>query len=60
MAEMASVCEGCPVFAQCALYALKADGGFYAGVWLPWKHSTGNSQLLRTRARKALRRRVSV
>lgn len=36
--EMSSICSDCPVLMACARYALtEAAGGFYAGVWLPWK-----------------------
>lgn len=39
---MAAVCAQCPVLTKCAAYALKGhngrgvEGGFYAGVWVPW------------------------
>lgn len=59
--EMASVCHTCPVLTQCALYALKgADGGFYAGVWIPWDHTTSPTlRLTRRQARTTLRHMVS-
>lgn len=42
----------------CAEFALSAAGGFYAGVWIPWKYSEPESEdkkLLRGRAREHLR-----
>jgi hypothetical protein len=59
--QMRVVCEGCPVIAKCADYGLKAHGGFYAGVWVPWKDhadSSDNTGRLRSRARDHLRRVV--
>lgn len=39
---MRDVCLGCRVRFDCAEYALDrnapAQGGFYAGMWIPWKH----------------------
>jgi len=41
-AAMAAVCAQCPVLTRCAAYALEGhngrgvEGGFYAGVWVPW------------------------
>ena len=36
--EMSSICAECPLLVSCAEFALtEAVGGFYAGVWLPWK-----------------------
>ena len=36
--EMSSICAECPLLMSCAQFALtEAVGGFYAGVWLPWK-----------------------
>lgn len=36
--QMSSLCAECPVLIACARYALtEASGGFYAGVWLPWR-----------------------
>lgn len=35
-AQMAAVCADCPVLIRCAQLALKQDGGFYAGIWMPW------------------------
>jgi hypothetical protein len=34
---MAAVCETCPVIVDCAVHGLTQPGGFYAGVWLPWR-----------------------
>jgi hypothetical protein len=35
--EMHGICSTCPVKLQCALSGTEgANGGFYAGVWLPW------------------------
>lgn len=62
---MQSICAECPVLAGCATFALtSADGGLYAGIWLPWS-KTLSEPLMATRrnARTALRhiaRRQSV
>lgn len=59
MAEMASICSQCPVIAQCAAYGLTTAGGFYAGVWLPWRPPSSESadlRLIRARARRELTR----
>ena len=63
---MARVCADCPVLNACAEYALighngnGVDGGFYAGVWIPWptyyRHAQRDQS--RRRARHALRRHV--
>lgn len=41
MTRMRAVCDRCPVKIACAEYALNPDlpvpGGFYAGVWIPWR-----------------------
>lgn len=43
--SMAAVCQECPVLRVCADFAVNAnngagvDGGFYAGVWIPWQSS---------------------
>lgn len=56
--EMATVCANCPVLAQCAEYALTGhdgggvEGGFYAGVWIPWSaHYTHAATAGRTAGR---------
>lgn len=41
---MRAVCSQCPVIGQCAAYGLTTAGGFYAGVWIPWKNATETSQ----------------
>lgn len=54
-AAMAAVCAGCPVLTKCAAYALEGyngrgvEGGFYAGVWVPWP-----SYYTRTNRKQAL------
>lgn len=43
---MASLCAECPVRLRCAAYAVHSnnnrgvDGGFYAGIWIPWAYSS--------------------
>lgn len=62
--EMRSICDGCPVIRRCAQDALEAhhglgaDGGMYAGVWLPWRtHRPGRrAGDARLHARVLLRR----
>lgn len=54
---MQSICAECPVLARCANYAITGgDGGFYAGIWVPWS-KTMSEPLMATRrnARTALR-----
>jgi Transcription factor WhiB len=55
---MRAVCQECPVARQCARYALNTAGGFYAGVWLPWRTATESSDvaLMRRISRTQLRR----
>lgn len=56
---MSAICEACPVIIGCALFALGAKGGFYAGVWLPWDKTTSPSlRDDRRAARAALRQKV--
>ena len=61
--EMSSICSECPLLLACARYALtEAAGGFYAGVWLPWKtqREARNRRNARVRLRsKATHRMVS-
>jgi len=61
---MEEICDQCPVILKCADYALHSgngrgvDGGFHAGVWIPWP-SPGEGKsttLARTQARRQLRR----
>lgn len=63
-AEMYAICVGsCPVLSRCASYAAETnngygvDGGFYAGVWIPWRNPTGGStaRSRRSRAWRGLR-----
>lgn len=57
LTQMHTVCSECPVAAFCADYGLTSAGGFYAGVWLPWKSSeSDNLRYLRRRARNDLKR----
>src|SRR5689334_2327480 len=59
--DMAMVCAECPVVLRCAEYALGTnngrgvEGGFYAGMWIPWEASERGQGYLRVRARRALR-----
>lgn len=57
---MAAVCTDCPVLMDCARHALtEANGGFYAGIWMPWDKSSSVTLLLtRRQARNALRDRL--
>lgn len=53
--EMSSICAECPLLMPCAQFALtEAVGGFYAGVWLPWK--TQREAVHRRAARVMLRK----
>lgn len=57
--EMSAICAECPLLMACARYALKeAEGGFYAGVWLPWR--THREARSRRDARGQLRHLVKV
>jgi hypothetical protein len=56
---MAAVCEDCPVIASCAVHGLTQPGGFYAGVWLPWRTTSKENddiRSIRMAGRRALRR----
>lgn len=67
-AQMHAVCLECPVRKACANYAVQAnggrgvDGGYYAGYWLPWPSSTetGDTKLLRSRARRSLKQVANI
>jgi hypothetical protein len=56
---MQEVCETCPLIGKCSGFALRQDGGFYAGHWVPWK-TTGvdgrDNAALRVRSRQGLKR----
>jgi hypothetical protein len=58
-ARMAAVCAQCPVLILCAQASLKQDGGFWAGIWMPWS-ITSSQRILEERrvARRALKRRA--
>lgn len=63
--QMQRVCrEECPVLRGCAAFALKSgageqgvEGGFYAGIWIPWRRlqPTADHTAARQRARLALK-----
>lgn len=56
--EMSAICAECPLLTPCARFALTEPvGGFYAGVWLPWK--TQREAAHRRAARVQLRRMSS-
>ena len=61
LAHMRAVCDGCPVRTRCAAWATNAnngrgvDGGFYAGVWIPWATESDGIRVVRSRARRRLR-----
>lgn len=57
--RMSEVCAECPVLTRCAMYALKAKGGFYAGVWIPWENSAAATAENRRAVRARLRQVVS-
>jgi hypothetical protein len=55
---MADVCSDCPVMAKCAQRGLGAVGGFYAGVWIPWKTltpDTDDTRAIRIHGRRKLK-----
>lgn len=60
---MANVCAQCPVLVQCAIYATRdrdVAGGFYAGVWIPWRAANRAGQTSHRRARRALKRKYAI
>jgi hypothetical protein len=63
LAAMRDVCLACPVRIACAELALDRDapalGGFYAGIWIPWKtdKTARRAKVTWQDARWALRRR---
>ncbi len=59
---MAEVCAQCPVLALCANHAARSRdiaGGFYAGVWIPWKAANRAGQMGHRKARRALKRKLT-
>lgn len=63
LAMMAGVCAGCPVQSECGrdLLAHEEQGGFWAGVWVPWyNYESGVRRVRWERARARLRGRVTV
>lgn len=59
---MALICLDCPVIIECARYGLHAGvaGGFYAGVWLPWRNQTesqesADTKLIRSHSKRQLK-----
>jgi len=57
--EMESICGNCPVQRQCAVSGLDGtNGGFYAGIWLPWPSEYRKAKDERSRALARLRRFV--
>lgn len=65
---MQRICDACPVRIACAQFATTAnngrgvDGGFYAGIWIPWANSTETeaTRLVRSRGRRKLRQIASL
>ncbi|AYQ98861.1 WhiB family transcription factor [Mycobacterium phage NiebruSaylor] len=58
--RMSAVCAECPVLTRCAMHALKGvTGGFYAGVWIPWKGTAAATAETRRSIRASLRRVVT-
>jgi hypothetical protein len=65
---MAAICMTCPVLKDCADYAHNShggagvEGGFYAGVYIPWKSETGGlsreNRAVRADSRTTLRRLI--
>lgn len=56
---MQEVCETCPLIGKCSGFALRQDGGFYAGHWMPWKSTSTDGKLnaeMRRRSRQGLKR----
>ena len=57
--QMTAICNTCPIIIDCALFALDAKGGFFAGIWLPWDPpTTAALRENRRTARTALRQKV--
>lgn len=62
--RMREICHECPVLLKCAQRALHgnsgrgAEGGMYAGVWLPWITRSDNAtkRIERRRAQEILER----
>ena len=56
---MHAICSSCPVIVQCSRHALDdAQGGFFAGVWLPWNEGGKKNRRVRFRARSALKSKL--
>ena len=63
LSTMSKICHQCPVIANCAKYALTPliDGGFYAGVWIPWRSADKHERATpRQRARVLLQRKLLI
>lgn len=63
-ALMTAICAACPVWRECAEHLLSAknQGGFWAGVWIPWVMSyepDRKKHMLRDHARAILRSRLA-
>lgn len=63
MSLMRQTCCGCPVRLECTAYALDdrlpAQGGMYAGVWIPWQPANGATEAsTRTAGWRAARDRL--
>lgn len=55
---MKAVCADCPMFAQCASFGASGsgvDGGFFAGMWLPWSSQSPDSKQIRSAVRRQLK-----
>lgn len=54
---MEAICASCPVSKACALAGIDgSNGGFYAGIWLPWPSEYRARKDERSRALTRLRK----
>jgi hypothetical protein len=55
---MSLICSECPVLANCAGFGAAGrgvDGGFFAGMWLPWSSASADSKQIRSMVRRRLK-----
>lgn len=56
--DMRLICSTCPVVVKCAAFGAAGrgvDGGFFAGVWLPWSSASADSRQIRSMVRRQLK-----
>src|SRR5882672_2699999 len=55
--NMSLICSSCPVIVKCASFGATGrgvDGGFFAGLWLPWSSQSADVKQIRGAVRRQL------